>query len=392
MSLNGKSVVENHWPYAYAGGSETDYSAMRLPSGEYTLTATPFHQSLGKGTMGKALTVQFKVIYQAVESFVLVDADTDKDLIEIKHGDVINLALLSSKNFNIRANTNPKIVGSVIFDLNGAKVTENHWPYAYAGGSEIDYNAMALPLGEYMLTATPYSDNIGRGMRGKALSISFKVVYEAVASFTLVDADTEKDIREIKEGDVLNLADFSTLNFNIRANTDPTVVGSVVMSLNGKSVVENHWPYAYAGGSETDYSAMRLPSGEYTLTVTPFHQSLGKGTMGKALTVKFTVSSSSIARQSFDSGSGTKDLIINAHPNPFITKSTLEFSLPEADHVLVSVFDTKGLLVGRLFNGKAEAGKVYTVDVGSQNLQSGVYIIQLSTGKVAKYYKLVLTK
>jgi hypothetical protein len=81
---------------------------------------------------------------------------------------------------NIRANTAPDKVGSVVFILDGQKVrTENGVPYALAGDSPSgDYHAWSLPLGDHTLTAIPYSKYNGIGREGGSLTIHFTVVYE----------------------------------------------------------------------------------------------------------------------------------------------------------------------------------------------------------------------
>jgi hypothetical protein len=56
---------------------------------------------------------------------------------------------------------------------------------------------------------------------------------QTVNSFTLVDANTDKDIQPIPDGSILDKAALSP-NLNIRANTIPNKVGSVVFILDGQ--------------------------------------------------------------------------------------------------------------------------------------------------------------
>src|SRR5689334_7924535 len=57
---------------------------------------------------------------------------------------------------------------------------------------------------------------------------------EKVVSFTLINADNDQPIQTITNGATLNLATLPTKNLNIRANTEPAVVGSMVFALTGK--------------------------------------------------------------------------------------------------------------------------------------------------------------
>ncbi|MBC7923614.1 MAG: SBBP repeat-containing protein [Ferruginibacter sp.] len=112
-----------------------------------------------------------------VTNFTLVNADTDLDVGILFNFGTVDYAAIGTTNINIRANTSPA-VGSVIFTLLGSPtVTENSPPYAYAGGIADDYNGFspAPSPSYYRMTATPYSENDGQGVRGTARLLFFKV-------------------------------------------------------------------------------------------------------------------------------------------------------------------------------------------------------------------------
>ena len=120
---------------------------------------------------------------QAVTSFTLINADTDQSISgfdPLLDGAVLNLATLPTTNLNVRANTNPAIVGSVRFGLDGNTnfITEDTAPYALAGDSlgSGDYNAWTPTLGSHSLSATPYRESDARGPAGATLSIAFDVI------------------------------------------------------------------------------------------------------------------------------------------------------------------------------------------------------------------------
>ena len=73
---------------------------------------------------------------QKVTRLTLVNADNGEDIRLIGKGATINLANLPTKNVNIRANTSPDSVGSLVFQLNGPQThtqTESKMPYAIFG-------------------------------------------------------------------------------------------------------------------------------------------------------------------------------------------------------------------------------------------------------------------
>jgi subtilisin family serine protease len=127
----------------------------------------------------------------AVTKFVLVDADKNAfssddpaDFIELHDGAQLVLSDLP-KNFNIRAVTEPDLVGSVLFSLNGndqgfrldsRRAVENFWPYAAGGDDPVgNYLKLTLTPGTHTLTATPYSGGSATGLPGLSLTVQFLV-------------------------------------------------------------------------------------------------------------------------------------------------------------------------------------------------------------------------
>ncbi|TGE27561.1 PQQ-dependent sugar dehydrogenase [Hymenobacter metallicola] len=131
---------------------------------------------------------------------------------------------------------------------------------------------------------------------------SFRVVPtgQAVASFTLLNADTDQPIvgyDPLPAGAVLNLATLPSRNLSIRANTNPGTVGSVrfAYDANANFRTENTVPYALAGDNgPTDYLPWTPTVGSHTLTATPYTAANATGTAGQALTVNFTVTDAAL--------------------------------------------------------------------------------------------------
>ncbi len=241
----------------------------------------------------------------SVLNFTLVNAETGEDIMPIKEGDVIDLSMLPTDKLNIRANTNPENVGSVVFDLNDKKAvqTEIVNPYSlfgnFPGGI---YKQWTPDPGKYTVTATPYSKTKARGEKGTPLTINFEFIDsdnsgddQQVVSYVLVNADTNEDLMPLKDGDKINLATLPTKNLNIRANTMPEIVGSVVFDLNNNKNfnTENVNPYSLAANLEGGSYKSWLPQpGMYTLTATPYTMKNGKGEAGKLKTIKFEIEDS----------------------------------------------------------------------------------------------------
>ena len=194
-SAGSGTVARNPDQASYASGSSVSLTATPAAgyqfaswSGDASGTSNPLTVVM---TASKVLTATFTAVAtgQQVSSFTLVNADTDLDLQPLANGAVLNLATLPTRNLNIRANTSPTPVGSVVFALSGAQrraQTESGVPYALFGDAAGNYSAWVPALGSYTLTARPYTAAGGAGTAGQGLTLSFSVVSQATAGpFTL---------------------------------------------------------------------------------------------------------------------------------------------------------------------------------------------------------------
>jgi hypothetical protein len=84
-------------------------------------------------------------------------------------------------------------------------------------------------------------------------------------------------------------------------------------------------------------------------------------------------------------------LLASVMPNPFNPSATITFALPQAERVILSVYDLSGRRVAELVNGRQEAGQ-HRVNFDGSNLASGIYLYRLSAGNYAATGKMVLMK
>ncbi len=78
-------------------------------------------------------------------------------------------------------------------------------------------------------------------------------------------------------------------------------------------------------------------------------------------------------------------------PNPFNNSTSFFYTLPEGNYINIKIYDEKGALVQKIFSGYQSAGK-YKVNWNADNLASGVYIYQVSTGSFNLNKKAILLK
>ncbi len=87
-----------------------------------------------------------------------------------------------------------------------------------------------------------------------------------------------------------------------------------------------------------------------------------------------------------------KDFMLSQnYPNPFNPITNINFSIPAAGNVKISVYDISGREISVLVNENLGAGE-YKTDFDASGLSSGVYFYKMETGKYSDVKKMILTK
>lgn len=146
-----------------------------------------------------------------------------------------------------------------------------------------------------------YFDNVREGNEYATYSDMVKTANTnlnppgSVSSFTLVNADTEKDIMTIKNGSIISLSSIGGGKLNIRANQG-TKFGSVRFELSGpqlRSSKDNAFPYTIMGDDNKTnyYYGCWDPAiiGDYKLVATPYSGVDGTGLLGYKSTISFSL-------------------------------------------------------------------------------------------------------
>ncbi|TAK51758.1 MAG: T9SS type A sorting domain-containing protein [Bacteroidetes bacterium] len=79
------------------------------------------------------------------------------------------------------------------------------------------------------------------------------------------------------------------------------------------------------------------------------------------------------------------------YPNPFNPTTVIEFSLPKRSHVLLEVFDMRGLLVKTLVDDTIDYG-IHRVVFDASRMSTGIYFSRLSSGTTTITRKMLLLK
>src|SRR5690606_25831480 len=143
---------------------------------------------------------------------------------------------------------------------------------------------------------------------------------------------------------------------NIRANTSPSVVGSVRFQYDASfDRYENDPPYAMFGDVNGNYNAGNLTLGNHTLRGTASTGANGTGIVGPTRTVNFSVINSN-ARLSADA-EASAEKAIKCFPNPSTDRFTVNLACKSSGSGTVAVYDEAGKLTKTLFEGSVSEGQ-----------------------------------
>ncbi|MGI9545662.1 MAG: T9SS type A sorting domain-containing protein, partial [Flavobacteriaceae bacterium] len=243
--------------------------------------------------------------------------------------------------------------------------------YSGPGVSGGDFSPAAAGAGTHTIVYSYEDPTTGcENSASQDITVIDPGAIDRVVEFQLVDAITDDDLFELEDGDVLPGA----VAINIRAITDPAVVGSVKFNLSGeqsRNWTENFAPYALFGDMSGNFSENDLAPGNYTLTATPYSAAGGNGMAGQALTVNFEVTESS---------NNFKQTVnpVSVSPNPADRTAQLDFLEPTwiTD---IYLFDVSGKLVKTI---KADSGgDVDSYLMRVQDLPEATYFVKIKRNR-----------
>lgn len=308
-----------------------------------------------------------------VESFTLINADTNTALFDIAEGMIIDINSLPTLHLDIRANTSNS-VESVRLSLTGAlsnSRTESLVPYALFQDLPIgDYRGVDFIVGNYTVSATPFALDSARGDSGELFAVNFELFDSSlsVTEFMLVNADTNEDLFLIEEGMRIDINDLPTLHLDIRANTTDAVE-SVRLSLAGAITTartESLVPYAlFQDLPIGDYRGNDFVLGDYAVKAVPYSEDALRGNQGNALTVNFELIDAEL------SGRFVNQMVIS--PNPANNETDLSFATA-TEIMKIEIYDANGRLVRSYDGQKVKDLASYKLEIRA--LQSGNYYVK----------------
>ncbi|WP_299800955.1 PKD domain-containing protein [uncultured Maribacter sp.] len=324
-------------PYSLFGDIGVDIQGKVFPVGNYTLVTTT--------SSGMSETVNFSVV----------------------SGPPANVAPLVSLTGDVDGTEPFKVnFSSAGSSDNDGSIVDYSWNFGDGDTSnEQDPSHTYVTGGSYNVTLTLTDDDGATAVNGITVTAIDITEVDKVVSFTLINTVNQLEIFNIENN--MNISDANDVN--IRANTYPSIVGSVKFELSGalsRTWVETNAPYALYGDFDGQFIPANFPIGSYTLKATPYTNAGASGETGQSLTVKFNVVQAISTAKTIEKS-------MNVYPNPATESITLSFDEP-TNLTLIYIYDITGRLIKTLsIDASQDVGNYL---IGIQDLPAGSYFIR----------------
>ena len=155
----------------------------------------------------------------------------------------------------------------------------------------VDTNGKINALSEGTATITVHTEDL-KFSASALVEVKLPTEVNVINDFKLINAETNTELMNLQDGQIIDLKAIEQLQLSIQANTFPTEVGSVFMKLSGpmnKERTENVAPYTLFGNHGGQYVGANLVAGNYILTATAYSGEDKSGEPGPGRTIYFTI-------------------------------------------------------------------------------------------------------
>ncbi|MCU7551871.1 choice-of-anchor D domain-containing protein [Chitinophagaceae bacterium LB-8] len=370
-------AVSNQDIYIAAGASKRGGTPLDLTQEDFFMVAhsTPNGTALTQSSLSASSVVNFGSVVlntESSQSLTIANSGTNQDIL------ITSINITGASSFKYAA--------------------PYSFPFTISPGRNVKLTVKFKPPTTGTQTASLVITHSGQS-GSKTVSLTGTGTTAKVSSFSLINATTNQVIRTMVNNDVISLASDGT-SLNIKANTSPATVGSVVFNLTGaqnKNTTESIAPYALFADNNGDYYSWTPPTGSYTLKATPYSARGGTGTAGSPLTIAFSVTNQATSSiQGLETNAQeplmqqTPFIAAKAFPNP-ANSGSFTVLLPQKweGEVLYTLVSAAG---NKAANGKISLIKtteVINFDFSREMIAPGFYYLYLQSKEYKTSIKLM---
>jgi len=180
------------------------------------------------------------------------------------------------------------------------------------------------------------------------------------------------------------------LQFEFRAN-NANLSSYEIIGVSNPILTKENWvvmslpDWEYTGSTNDPYSVISVRPTNHSFSA--HYDSTSYGLIGAiCITEKTTTNLHSVQ---LDSDSGFE--LGQSFPNPFYQSTIIEYTIPEAEHVIVKVFDSFGKEIETLVNKRLAPGN-HQIKWDAAGLPAGIYFYRMQAGRYFKVRKTILSE
>jgi hypothetical protein len=156
---------------------------------------------------------------------------------------------------------------------------------------------------------------------------------------------------------------------------------------------------SFAQNNRVDWYIFDNGGGPSMVGNTAIVSAVGQSFVGVSISSGTVVSAGFLFYATRQTGTNVQDVgqvplkyaLFQNYPNPFNPSTTIEFTVPQREHVMLRLFDLLGREVATLVNEELHPGK-YSVVFDAERLASGVYFYRLSAFSASGGSSFIQTK
>jgi ligand-binding sensor domain-containing protein len=297
----------------------------------------------------------------------------------------------------IAAGMPPTSVRALVFNFNGHLLagtrhggiylsTDNgeHWKPSNAGSTAMDIRVLAVNARGHVFAGTQDQGILRSLDQGNSWSpansgLADKTVYALAtdANGHLFAGTRNGVVRSTDDGDTwqsISIGQVDHLVYCFALNSKNHIFAGTVAGVYRSVDNGDHWKKMGGGMPDSSVSALAIAADGYLFAGTPF---------GVFRSIQAVDESFAEAPQKFH--------LAQNYPNPFNASTTIRFSLPQREHVILRVFDVQGREVETLVNRQLDAGN-HTATFTPPSAASGLYFYTITAGKFKQTCKAILLK
>jgi hypothetical protein len=176
-----------------------------------------------------------------------------------------------------------------------------------------------------------------------------------------------------------NLEYVAGTKYSVIMNVDvPSQTYSVTITPDGGSEIALATDYAFRAAADTldNLAQMTVIGG------------LWGGSIGEVIVSNFNITTTAIGSEE---GLPKSYALAQNYPNPFNPSTTINYELPKASNVSITIYNALGQKVAELLNSEMKAGR-YQMNFNASNLSSGLYFYSIKAGEFSSTKKMMLLK